>query len=190
MFRLGQPRRTWPTTQRPQQRRPLSCAAPGLRSPGLFVQICSASSQPDPRDAHGFAPTHIPLPPVLMFLPVPLRQAQFKSLFFFFFYLSLVCLQFSSPPLSLSPLCPSSLSIIPPPQRAGKTEEQHCPDASRQQSASRAFPSRPPPTKYFPLFRSIFTNESEIIPKVPAAKAKPFPSLFRIYLEVSSTYRN
>lgn len=160
------------TTSPPAAPAALPLGPPGPPSPGFFFWTCSASSQPDPEDPRGFAPTPILLPPVLMFLPVPLRRAQFKSLSFFF---------------TLPLLCPSSLSIIshsspfPPGHtvRAGKMDEQHCPDASRQQSAFREI-SQPPPS---PPSISVYLDPSlQIKDRSSQRCQQQRPSNFQVYL--------
>lgn len=152
MFRPGQPRCTWSTSHR-APRPPPPGQGPWTAVPRslLLDLLCILAARP--RGSHGFAPTHILLAPVLMFLPVPLRQAQFKSLFFlpFLSFPSLIHLLVPFPSSLLHPCIPFHHFPAPsfPPShatRAGEMGEQHCPDTSRQRAASRAFPSLSPST--------------------------------------------
>ena len=135
----------------------ISTCQPPTRPPGPWTVVPRALLDPlcilttRPPGSCAFAPTSILLLPVLMFLPVPLRQAQFKSLLFF--YPSLVFLQFNSP-LFLSFLCPSSLSIISqhssfPPGHAAHTG-QIGPAASAAPAAPAALPRCQPTVRSVP----------------------------------------
>ena len=159
---------------------------PRLRSPGLFFWTCSASSRPDPEDPHGFAPACFLLPPVLMFLPVPLRRAQFKSLFFF--YPSLVFLQFNSPPLSLPLLRPSSLhpfpsfpaprlSLLATPRVQGRWTSSAAQMPANSNQLSGHFPASPPPSI------SVYLDPSlQIKARSTQRCQQQRPSHFQVYL--------
>lgn len=187
-FRPGQPRHTWPTPQRPPQRLLPSRSAPegpGLQSPGLFFWTCSASSQPDPEDPRGFAPARIILPPVVMFLPVPLRRAQFKAFSFCTlpqFSFSLIHLLFPFPSSVLLHPFPSFptplLSLLATPRVQGRWTSS----TARTPADSDQLPGHFP-TSLLPTSLSVYLAPSFQVKARSSQRCRQQrPSHFQVYL--------
>jgi len=139
--------------------RPLGPRTAVPRSLLLDLLLIPAS---DPKAPHSFAPARILLPPVLIFLPVPLRQAQLKSLFLFLPFLSFPPVEFTScfpsPPLSSTPChhSPAPLSLL---ATCGEDGGAALPGRQPTASSFQGIPQPPPVShKRFSLFRFFFTN--------------------------------